>query len=346
MARVLAEATGADRARIWLRVREELRLGAAWPEQLDAIRVRLDGGGVPSGIDDYASEVRHQGELLGRIAIAMPAEREPRFFQPGRSSWPTSLRKPDWCCATTALIESPGVASATRRRPGRGTSTDRAEHPRRGAATAGRACREAERLADALVGKDEERDATRSLWLFSGAARRDPKPGPGRSPGPGSRDLSAAARRQGTRPRRSVAQAAQVARCPDRGPTRTASAGSPQAVEAGRSTSACLEALQNVAKYAKAERAEIRLFASDDALTFVVEDNGMGFDPAITSGSGLSNMRDRLEALGGELDVRSSVGRGTSVTGTVPIPGPQRAAVSAHRRQLLPEPALRRSLAR
>jgi hypothetical protein len=37
--------------------------------------------------------------------------------------------------------------------------------------------------------------------------------------------------------------------------------------------------------------------------TFVVEDDGIGFDPATTSGSGLNNMRDRLEALGGELAV-------------------------------------------
>jgi signal transduction histidine kinase len=81
-----------------------------------------------------------------------------------------------------------------------------------------------------------------------------------------------------------------------------------------------LEALQNVAKYARAGRAEVRLSASDHALTFIVEDDGIGFDPATASGSGLTNMRDRLEALGGELDVRSSLGRGTTVTGTVPTP--------------------------
>jgi signal transduction histidine kinase len=81
-----------------------------------------------------------------------------------------------------------------------------------------------------------------------------------------------------------------------------------------------LEALQNVAKYARAGRADVRLSASDDALTFMVEDDGIGFDPATASGSGLSNMRDRLEALGGELDIRSSLGCGTTVTGTVPTP--------------------------
>lgn len=97
-----------------------------------------------------------------------------------------------------------------------------------------------------------------------------------------------------------------------------------------------LEALENVAKYAKAERAKVRLFASDDALTFEVEDDGIGFEPATTSGSGLSNMRDRLEALGGELDIRSSVGRGTTVTGIVPSSGQQPAAVSAHGARPLP----------
>ena len=80
-----------------------------------------------------------------------------------------------------------------------------------------------------------------------------------------------------------------------------------------------LEALQNVAKYARANRADVRLFASNGALTFVVEDDGVGFDPTTSSGSGLINMRDRLEALGGGLDVRSSVDRGTTVTGTVPL---------------------------
>src|SRR5512132_1660888 len=43
--------------------------------------------------------------------------------------------------------------------------------------------------------------------------------------------------------------------------------------------------------------------------------------PAKQRESGLSNMRDRLESLGGELDIRSSVGRGTTVTGIVPSSG-------------------------
>ena len=83
----------------------------------------------------------------------------------------------------------------------------------------------------------------------------------------------------------------------------------------------CLEALQNVAKYAHATRAEARLWASDGELSFEVTDDGAGFDPSVTPrGSGLQGMADRLEAIGGSLVVRSQPGRGTSVTGRVPVP--------------------------
>jgi signal transduction histidine kinase len=82
-----------------------------------------------------------------------------------------------------------------------------------------------------------------------------------------------------------------------------------------------LEALQNVAKYAGADRVVVRLAAPDGALRFEVEDDGRGFDPASASGSGLTNMRDRLDALGGTLDVRSRPGTGTTVAGSIPVGG-------------------------
>ena len=81
----------------------------------------------------------------------------------------------------------------------------------------------------------------------------------------------------------------------------------------------CLEALQNISKYAKADRVEIQLSAGDGYLTFVVRDNGVGFDPRSQKrGSGLQNMSDRIEALGGELRVESSSGSGTTVEASVP----------------------------
>jgi signal transduction histidine kinase len=81
----------------------------------------------------------------------------------------------------------------------------------------------------------------------------------------------------------------------------------------------CLEALQNIAKYAAASRAEIRLAQTNGQLRFEVADDGSGFDTgSVRSGSGLQGMADRLEAIGGALDVRSELGRGTTVIGTIP----------------------------
>jgi signal transduction histidine kinase len=80
-----------------------------------------------------------------------------------------------------------------------------------------------------------------------------------------------------------------------------------------------LEALNNVAKYAEASRASIRLARAEDAVSFEVTDDGRGFDVADASaGTGLRGMRDRLDAIGGSLDVRSAPGGGTTVTGWIP----------------------------
>jgi signal transduction histidine kinase len=95
----------------------------------------------------------------------------------------------------------------------------------------------------------------------------------------------------------------------------------PQDVEAAVYFS-CLEAMQNVAKYAEASNLTLRLQAADAVLTFEVTDDGCGFDPERTPfGSGMQNMADRLAAIGGSLDVRSTPGHGTTVTGTLPTVG-------------------------
>jgi signal transduction histidine kinase len=84
----------------------------------------------------------------------------------------------------------------------------------------------------------------------------------------------------------------------------------------------CLEGLQNVSKYAAASSVTISVTADDGSLTFCVEDDGAGFDPArVVRGAGLTNMADRLDALGGELTVTSTPGRGTRVTGSLPVAG-------------------------
>ena len=83
----------------------------------------------------------------------------------------------------------------------------------------------------------------------------------------------------------------------------------------------CLEALQNVAKHAgPGASASVWLFDGDGELQFRVEDDGLGFEPTrVDSGTGLSNLADRLSAVGGSIRIDSSTGRGTRVAGHIPV---------------------------
>jgi len=93
----------------------------------------------------------------------------------------------------------------------------------------------------------------------------------------------------------------------------------PQEVEAAVYFS-CLEALQNVVKYAEASSVTVSLVEHDHTLTFAVTDDGRGFDPAsATAGTGLQGMADRLGAQDGKLTVTSSPGRGTTIEGRLPL---------------------------
>ncbi|MGA9161233.1 MAG: GAF domain-containing sensor histidine kinase [Actinomycetota bacterium] len=83
-----------------------------------------------------------------------------------------------------------------------------------------------------------------------------------------------------------------------------------------------LEALQNVAKYADATSAVVRMRERDGRLEFEIADDGRGFDPTATSyGTGMQGMVDRLDAIGGTLEVSSESGRGTMVLGRIALPG-------------------------
>ncbi|MGH2965566.1 MAG: sensor histidine kinase [Solirubrobacterales bacterium] len=83
----------------------------------------------------------------------------------------------------------------------------------------------------------------------------------------------------------------------------------------------CLEAIQNAAKHAQGATSVSILLVDDDGLLFEVRDDGAGFTPSANgNGAGLTNMRDRMAAVGGALDIDTAPGAGTTIRGMVPTP--------------------------
>lgn len=82
----------------------------------------------------------------------------------------------------------------------------------------------------------------------------------------------------------------------------------------------CSEALQNAAKHARGATHVTVLLSADRDLRFEIRDDGAGFDVQTTPfGTGLSNLRDRLAAVGGTMTIRSARGHGTSIKGSIPL---------------------------
>lgn len=75
------------------------------------------------------------------------------------------------------------------------------------------------------------------------------------------------------------------------------------------------ESVNNVVKHSQCRSVDIHLRREGRKLALTVEDDGVGFDPGlVTGGTGLSSMRQRLESLGGTLEIESRRGGGTSIT--------------------------------
>ena len=87
---------------------------------------------------------------------------------------------------------------------------------------------------------------------------------------------------------------------------------------------AAVEALNNVVKHARAAEAAVELSFEEDAAVLRVRDSGSGFDPRSPRPAerfGLVSMKERVEALGGTMTVRSAPGEGTEVAVRLPLPG-------------------------
>jgi signal transduction histidine kinase len=311
MAAILGEGTGARKAQVWLRVGPELRPAAAWPDgdAPDERPRRLVEDDLPDFGDPVtAVPVRHQGELLGALSITKP---------PAEPVTPTEAKlvadlagQAGLVLRNVRLLED---LRASRQRLVAAQDQERRRIERNihdGAQQQLVALAVKIRLAEQSVPRDPERAVALLSELGTQAQEtlddvRDLARGI-YPPLLADQGLVAALEAQARKSPVPVAVSADgVGRYP-------------QEVE-GAVYFCVLEALQNVAKYANAPGANVRLAAAKGALAFEVTDDGRGFEPAAASGSGLTNIRDRLEALGGSLEVRSTAGSGTTVIGHVPL---------------------------
>jgi signal transduction histidine kinase len=80
------------------------------------------------------------------------------------------------------------------------------------------------------------------------------------------------------------------------------------------------EALTNIARHARASAVWVNLDYEASDLTISVEDDGVGFDPqSRRSGMGLQGICERFEMLNGSIEIDSSPGRGTRISGSLPV---------------------------
>jgi signal transduction histidine kinase len=90
---------------------------------------------------------------------------------------------------------------------------------------------------------------------------------------------------------------------------------------AGELVQLAREALSNVGRHAGAATCRLSLYRRDGAAVLEVDDDGRGFDPAATPGTGhgLPNLRGRAEGLGGRLEIASGAGQGTTIRVLIPV---------------------------
>jgi len=299
LAAILGEGTGASLAVVWLQVGDDLRAEAVWPS----------GADPPGSLPDDAVPVTHQGEVLGALSVLMPAN-DP--MNPTKEKIARDLgAQAGLVLRNVRLIEE--LRDSRRRivtaQDARAKKLERNIHD--GAQQQLVALSVKVGLIERILPTDPSKAAA-MLAEIKGETNdalenlRDLARGI-YPPLLADRGLAAALEAQARKtPIPVEVQPDGIGRYP-------------QDTEAAVYFS-CLEALQNVAKYADATRATIRLAQSDGTLSFEVIDDGRGFDPAVVGhGTGLQGIADRLASLGVTLEIRSAPGDGTPVAGRLPV---------------------------
>jgi signal transduction histidine kinase len=317
MARILAEGTGASRSEVWLRVGSELRQSASWPptDGPGALPVSLHDGVhekiVRASRVEAASreiDVLYQGQLLGALVVIKSsyerfAPAEEKLLADLSSQAGLVLRNVALVADLRASRQRLVSAQDQERRKIERNLHDGAQQQlvsltvkmRLVEGTAGKDPQKAIGLAHELV--EETSEALESLRELAHGIY---------PPLLAQEGLAAALE-------------SQARKAPVPVSVRTDGVARYPADLEAAIYFCCLEALQNVSKYANASHAWVSLSHDAAGLRYEVGDDGQGFDrSAIGFGSGLQGMADRLEALGGSLDVTSTPGRGTTVVGSLP----------------------------
>jgi signal transduction histidine kinase len=317
MAQVLGQGSGALRAEVWLRLGRDLRRAAVWPTTTDdAATVPIHSTDLPTipGAS-HAVPVRYADELLGALALVK---------RPGESLSPIEVTLVEDLASEAGLVlrnvalteelrKHVDELRASRQRLVTAQDVERRRLERNlhdGAQQNLVALRVKLSLARSLALKDPgqvtallgdlDREANEAIETLRDLARGI------YPPLLADEGLPAALKAQARKATVPVSVKAD-------GVGRYAAE-----VEA-TVYFCCLEALQNVQKYARASGATVSLDQRNGELFFAVEDDGSGFEPGITpKGAGLTNLADRLDALGGTLRVESRTGKGTRLTGSVP----------------------------
>lgn len=315
--RILSQGTGAT-ATVWLRVEDRLRASAQWPmgAETPATVIPLAGDVLPAFPgEDLAVPVRHQGELLGAFTLRKRGE----SLTAAETSLVTNVAAQAGLVLRNSQLTAELIARLDDLRQSRQRLVRAQDEARRrlernihdGAQQQLVALKVKLSLAERLIDKDpvKLRNALAQLKAETDEAVQSLRELARGIYPPLLADgglLVALQNQAGKSPVPVTLEFGEVARY------------LPETESAVYFC--CLEALQNIAKSAQATRACIRVAALDGVLHFTVEDDGRGFDPKhIHAGSGLQNMRDRIEALGGKLTIVSAPGQGTRIVGEVPV---------------------------
>jgi signal transduction histidine kinase len=319
LAELMADGTGAQPARVWLRVGSQLRAAATWPSQSDEVPVANIDAASDLPEADLGVPVREQDELLGVLTIAKPrgervTEVDADLVERLAAASGVLLRNLRLDAEVAQRLEE--IEASRQRLVGAQDEARRRIEAELGGGTRAQLSTLREHLSSVVGDVDEDSAPQTALLLRQLVASTD-----------AALDTLAGLA-AGVYPPRlaadglAVALSEQADRAALPVEVQTTGVGRyPADVEAAVYF-AVLEALQNIAKYADATAVHVRLVHDSDRLAFEVTDDGAGFDTdAVSLGTGLQGIADRLDTVGGSVTVVSEPGIGTTVAGRVPVLG-------------------------